>query len=288
MNPSDVWSSPFIFYSQRRGAICNHATLLCSLLLGFGLDAYCAVGTNIQGKTHMFVVTRRKTAAGDYEVTFWEPSSAERFATNGGHPYATIGALFSHSSFYANVQGSDNAVTCNFDLENEMLWKPLNPLKLRMVPRFPSPPLLWIPMNPRAVELELEKAMQRAVAEHRENAGLQTMWDSAVSFTFAQALCGYEEQRTSGAAMDSAMFHQCVKGKLGEGRTFKGVPLNVTHISEVKIMSTFRSSATGKEILDITGDDLKHSIRVKCFLFPEGVVSVWVMLAAHYRAGPAP
>ena len=40
----DSWQSWHSFLSKGRGDVEDHATLLCSLLLGFGLDAYVCIG----------------------------------------------------------------------------------------------------------------------------------------------------------------------------------------------------------------------------------------------------
>lgn len=53
----------------------DHATLLCSLLLGFGLDAYVCVGTKAKGMPHCWVLTRGT----DGTITFWESLTAHRF-----------------------------------------------------------------------------------------------------------------------------------------------------------------------------------------------------------------
>ena len=52
----------------------NHATLLCSLLLGFGLDAYVIVGTKAKGIPHAWVMT----LGTDGLVTFWESLTGHR------------------------------------------------------------------------------------------------------------------------------------------------------------------------------------------------------------------
>ena len=288
----DVWPSPLNFLAQRKGEICNHATLLCSLLLGFGLDAYCVVGTTTQGKTHMFVCTRRRLSTSassnttDYEVTFWEPSTGVRTLQNGPHFYLTAGCCFNHNTFYANIQASENAVTTSFDLNCEESWKQLNPLKLRMVPKFPNPPLLWIPMDARKIEIDIEAAVRKILSEQREGEGLRTSFDDSLSFAIAQALAAYEEQRVTGVAPELSLFHQCVKGKIGDGKTFKGVPLNTSHISARKILASFNGTPSGRELTTIVGEDLKFAIRAKVIVYPESVVSVWVMLAAYYRATP--
>jgi centrosomal protein CEP76 len=286
----DVWPSPLTFLSQRRGEVCNHATLLCSLLLGFGLDAYCVVGTTTQGKTHMFVATRRRVggpAEHDYEVVFWEPSTGIRAAqASGQHSYLTIGSCFNHTSFFANVQASDNAVTALFDFGNEEQWKQLDALKLRMVPKFPNPPLLWIPIDARRVELDIEGQLRTALSQQREAEGLRTAFDDSLAFALSQSLTAYEAQRVTGIVSndDLAMFQQCVKGKIGDGKTFRGLPLNTSHISARKILASFNGTPSGRELLTVVGEDLRFAVRVKVTVYPESVVSVWVMLAAYYRA----
>lgn len=285
-----VWASPFAFLSQKHGEACNHATLLCSLLLGFGLDAYCVVGTEgSDAASHMWVMTRRRVAGHDYEVLYWEPTTGERFAVNGAHQYQTVGCAFNHMSFYANTQDNDSAVTTYFNFDDEAHWSPLNALKLRMVPKFPNPSLLFIPMNTRLMETELEASLKRLIAERRDTLGLPTRWDESLAAVSAQALTGYEEQRTKGpdaATVDFGTFHACVKGVIGDGMTFKGFPINVGHIGETRIVSLLQAAAAGREVLQLNADDVRHAIRVRIFAFPEGLVSVWVMFAARYRPLP--
>jgi len=50
---------------------------LCNLLLGFGLDAYVAVGISINGP-HVWVITRNKLENKKYKVTYWESLTGQR------------------------------------------------------------------------------------------------------------------------------------------------------------------------------------------------------------------
>ncbi len=52
----------------------DHAVLLCSLLLGFGLNAFVCVGTKAKGAAHSWVMT----LAPDGLVTFWESLTGHR------------------------------------------------------------------------------------------------------------------------------------------------------------------------------------------------------------------
>lgn len=53
----------------------DHAALLCSLLLGFGLDAYVCIGTKVKGQPHCWVMTIDT----DGLVTFWESLNGSRY-----------------------------------------------------------------------------------------------------------------------------------------------------------------------------------------------------------------
>ncbi|CCD12385.1 unnamed protein product, partial [Trypanosoma congolense IL3000] len=214
------WTSMLAFLSQRRGDVCNHATLLCSLLLGFGLDAYCATGSDRKGKTVMFVLTRKRVGFGVFEVTLWDPASGNRYLLTDPHPFETVGCLFTHQSFYANVQQSDFIVTASFDIDNEESWKPMNPLKLRMIPKSPNPTLLWIPCDCKRIEDELQRSLMCEITSYRDTRGIVTNFDDRLSYVLSQALHAYENHRRYGTPEDLSIFEACVKGTIGEGKTF--------------------------------------------------------------------
>lgn len=66
------------------GDVADHAILLCSLLLGFNLDAYVVVGTAIdsvgQEMYYCWVMTRGATESGRPRVVFWESETGRRCA----------------------------------------------------------------------------------------------------------------------------------------------------------------------------------------------------------------
>ena len=97
----DVWTTPHTLLAQKKGVslyllvknseyskcACNdvhplspvqscedHCVLLCSLLLGFGLDAYICVGSKVKGVGHTWVMT----LSYDGSVTFWESITGQR------------------------------------------------------------------------------------------------------------------------------------------------------------------------------------------------------------------
>ena len=44
----NIWNRFHTFLVQKYGDVEDHCNLLCSLLLGFGLDAYVCIGTNLK------------------------------------------------------------------------------------------------------------------------------------------------------------------------------------------------------------------------------------------------
>ena len=79
------------FYLDHVSAVCmstyiflfpkdceDHAALLCSLLLGFGLNAYVCIGTKAKGAAHSWVMT----ISPEGEVIFWESLTAHRYCPN--------------------------------------------------------------------------------------------------------------------------------------------------------------------------------------------------------------
>ena len=59
----------------------DHSVLLCSLLLGFGLDAYVCVGTKSRDASHTWVIT----ISTDGCTTFWESLTGDRWWQNCKH-----------------------------------------------------------------------------------------------------------------------------------------------------------------------------------------------------------
>ena len=60
--------------SKGHGDMEDHATLLCSLLLGFGLDAYVVVGKNLDGP-YVWCLTKVAPNA----VELWDSVTGQRY-----------------------------------------------------------------------------------------------------------------------------------------------------------------------------------------------------------------
>ncbi|XP_071531062.1 centrosomal protein of 76 kDa-like isoform X4 [Panulirus ornatus] len=82
----------------------SKCSVLCSILLGFGLDAWVCVGTRHSGNPHVWVMTRGPYSA----ITFWETLTGSRYIHRVGqkaaHDYGTIASIFNNYIFFANCQ----------------------------------------------------------------------------------------------------------------------------------------------------------------------------------------
>lgn len=101
--------------------------MLCNLLIGFGIDAYVAIGTNSEG-SHAWVLTRRQ-AGGKAKVDFWESLTGTKMDSDDPRVhrfYRTIGSVFNHKSFMGNIQADDRVVNTSWDFEDEYMWKQMS------------------------------------------------------------------------------------------------------------------------------------------------------------------
>ena len=120
---ADVWHTSHATLATAGGETEEHALLLCSLLLCFGLDAYVCIGTDGRGP-HVWVMSLAKAAI-DGAATFWESLSGEQFDAHaaGGHPYLTLACAFSHDAFYANIQPSTDLGATSLRVHDPSLWE---------------------------------------------------------------------------------------------------------------------------------------------------------------------
>ena len=72
------WNTFHTFLAKGSGDVEDHCSLLCSLLLGFGLEAYVVMGT-ANDEPHTWVLTCVKRSASDFpKIEFWETLTGER------------------------------------------------------------------------------------------------------------------------------------------------------------------------------------------------------------------
>jgi centrosomal protein CEP76 len=300
-----VWSSAHSFLARGAGDASDHANLLCSLLLGFGLDAYVAIGADEAGTATSWVCTLDRDSPG-CGATFWSPLNGRRApavdgaSSRGAAGYGKLFALYSHCAFYGNIQPDDSVgASLSFDVANESAWKPVEP---RRISALTADPVLSIvpravrsaPHSVADVEAILEKQLRDEIAEHRKTAassnehggsggGLSIKWHEDLEAAIAPALYSYETERVHGIAPGNDDFQMAVRHTVPSGCTFRGFPVAFNHTDAKKIFSTLLEHKVAREILVTRGEIVAHGLRVRVALYPEGVMAVWLILACYFK-----
>ncbi|KAK7147789.1 hypothetical protein R3I94_010349 [Phoxinus phoxinus] len=297
----EQWCSMLAFLCRNKGECEDHATLLCSLLLGFGLDAYVCVGTKAKNIPHTWVMT----CGTDGSITFWESFTAHRYLhrpidpdappmvpqPKPTHPYRTLGCVFNHKTFLANCQPSDAVELCVFDFTDGSRWKAMSEEAVRSVcapgstsSLPPTPPLCSPSVVPNEASNQLELEMRYLLAEHRKDLGLATVWDDHLSYLLSAALSAYELERCTGVSCGNEEFQDAVRRAVPDGHTFKGFPIHFLHRNARRAFATCLRSPFCEEIVCCRGDHVRLAVRVRVFAYPESACAVWIMFACKYRS----
>lgn len=301
---ADVWRTTHSTLATRSGETEEHALLLCSLLLGFGLDAYVCIGTDGRGP-HVWVMTRSGSGSGSSGAAcaFWESLSGQTYELGGsshggglsggggGHPYLSLACVFSHETYYANTQPScalDHAFS--FDLTDTAAWKAMECGILRTVTAMPQSPLAPSPLaDHAALAVASEAALRTLVDQHRASLRLDTpgvQWDPTLGHTLSPALYSYESERIIGTPSGQRLFSDAIRRLVPKGHTFKGLPMHFTTYDAKAIFTAWLASDVAAGILQMRTYKAAMAVRVRVFPLPDGVVSVWTMLAMAYRPEP--
>lgn len=142
--------------------------------------------------------------------------------------------------------------------------------------------------------------MLQVIVEHRKAA--ITKWNHKLEDALAPALYAYETERVSGPAAVSANeeFQQAVKNlvrnpkrqlldiwmmiatllQVPPGQVFQGFPIAFTQYDPKRILTAMLKQTVARQLLQLS--IAVHALRVRVVQYPEGVSTVWVLLAAHY------
>ncbi|XP_060469176.2 centrosomal protein of 76 kDa isoform X4 [Panthera onca] len=279
----------------------DHANLLCSLLLGYGLEAFVCVGTKAKGIPHAWVMT----CGTDGTVTFWESLTGHRYIHKPVnpdespvaeqpkplYPYRTIGCVFNHQMFLGNCQPSDSVEICVFDLNDESKWKPMSEEAVKSVcapgattSLPPFPPLCASTIDASVTSNEIEMQLRLLVSEHRKDLGLTTVWEDQLSYLLSPALASYEFERTTSISAGNEEFQDAIRRAVPDGHTFKGFPIHFVYRNARRAFATCLRSPFCEEIICCRGDQVRLAVRVRVFTYPESACAVWIMFACKYRS----
>ena len=302
---SECWQSLFCTLAQNKGDVADHANLLCSLFIGFGLNAYVCCGTKSKQQPHAWVVV----IGANNVVTFYESLTGHKFIHNHPHvvtsskelrndggggplnPYVTLGCVYNNREFYANIQPSDKLSGCTFDLLNETKWKSMDRQVLDSVcgpdanPFWRNLPTLQGPsINTEIIAETLEQDLMGLIADYRSSLSLDTIFDAGLAYILQPALATYELERTVGVSVGSDEFQNAIRQYIPDGETFKGCPMQLESANAKRAFTMCMASQSCEEIVKCRGDSVRLAVRIKVVAFPENALSIWLMLACKYKS----
>lgn len=282
----EIWHSMHSFLAMRKGDVEDHVTLLCSLLLGFGLDAYIASGIAINGP-HLWVITRNKIDSKNYDVVFWESLTGQRVKVDDPKVYRfykRIHCVFNDTNFYASIQNDESVFNTVYAFEEETLWKSIPKDKIAALPKYSITPILeTIEVNKYQIENDIESIIKKRIVNYRKSLEMKSVFDEKLSHLITPALVNYEMERISNITYGNEEFKASVKNYVPEGYTFKAYPFQVNELDTEKIFAMIMTSEIGKDILNTRGDNVTFAVRCKVYPYPQNIYSVWMMIATKYR-----
>lgn len=211
------------FLSFGQGTVIDHCNLLCSLLLGFGLNAYICTGYSIQGE-HCWVMTLGK------ENIVWESLNGFKFPIDSekGKFYKIINTVYNDTSFFANIQMNEMVGALTFDLHNESKWKPIPSKKIEVLFPFNHQISLLHPsINAYSLEQEIEEKLVEEITGYRKEYKMETKMDDKLKSILSTALANYEYERITEQTFGETEFQEAVRKYIPEKHTFKAFPIQL-------------------------------------------------------------
>ena len=336
----NIWQSPHAFMSCLQGDVEDHAILLCCLLLGWGMDAWVAMGTisappsskeNVDGsnsnsstRPHMWVVTFDTLSEG--KIICWEALTGQQYDLeidlkrrgkfvnlvnaldkSKSHPFLQVHALFRSDTFLLNVQKSptlnvvDGSVLvggASFSIKDSSNWLSFSIRENQKMLRHPGSVIHMMSTSidssvARKLEVDLETNIKNILTQWRAERGLQTHFDNQLGLVLQSALSAYELDRTLGVTVGHVDFQCAVKRYVFPGECFKAYPTCFSHANPNTIYAALRQAAAAREVMmaqsSVTSRSAatervatRHAVRAKIFAYPEGTMSVWVIVAACF------
>ena len=308
----ETWRCALALLSRMQGDAEDHAILLCGMLLGWGLNAWVALGTidssagsSAHGDTraHCWVVTLDASSDRAHpRVTCWETLTGLQYELPMGnapsstsetkHHFAEIHVLFRHDRYALNIQKTARLPkadqerrgvrTTSFDLSDPSAWLPL-PCQDIGALRHPGANValsMGPPMDLSALEMTLEDTLKDRIADWRLENSLASIFDGDLGLILQPALAAYELDRAVGVTFGNADFQAAIKRYVQRGECFRGYPTCFSHADATSIMQSLRRTSASADVALAQGRNVRLAVRVKLFPYPEGVLACWVMLAA--------
>lgn len=292
------WHTLPMIWAKRRSTIEEKTLLLCSVLLGYSMDAWCCLGSDCVGSAHAWVIVRdAEDASTNTDVTCWDVRSGARTRVDDVQfltAYSSVDVVFNHRRLL--VCHAQAAAHVAFDFSDPRCWLqvPLDDealAALRLYPERHRPPFsdlrlqAWtLPADPGIMEEAIERRLAEAVRRHRQAAGFATAFDEHLSQLLRVALVNCEQERVGGdgAAAHGALFESLVRRVCGHDEVFRAVPVQFNHLRVSLYWPALIDRVAVREVLASRAHSAL-ALHVRILPYPEGAVAIWVILAVRGR-----
>ncbi|KAJ9445955.1 hypothetical protein DIPPA_14898 [Diplonema papillatum] len=268
------------------------------------------------------VVTPPAEASPAFRVTLWDPPTGSRAVLSDHHPQARllyIHSVVNHANTYTNSRGDLPLTSTVYAFEDGVFWhplplppkpaaSPLQPVCLRApgisgldgacelpeffhylpVSMFPVAPPFVSPAH--AVEVWLEEQLVMAVAEHRERCGLPgaVVRCGEVYALLSQCLWQYEHEKMVGQPDEAAalLFRAACAHTVPRKHSLRACPVHFATCHPAAITNHFLTHKHTLDVIQTSELRITLTVRTRVTLYPEGLVSVWVVIAAQTSRAP--
>lgn len=235
--------------------------ILVSLLRGFGIRAFVVVA-----RPRCFAVS---LSSG----TIYYDVQNGKFSTQLLKNIETILYIYDEKILFANL---DPTAEIDWDIDNPLRWKPL------------SAPDEYVPSLPASIscdcaeyfEDKLEASVKNIIEAHRQSVGLKTRWNNDLKHLMMPILDSYEHEKLSGSSLGvQSMASQAIQKVLKRYHAIRAAPASVNSANPSMLFKALTRARSGLEIMGSRDDDASFILLIKCYKYPSGVVSTWILLA---------
>lgn len=289
---------PHVVLAAGSATPAERPLLLCSLLLGFGMDAWVCVGTAaaVGGAQQsvlggLWVVTRRHGAC---SASLWDPCTGRRYDTPEGcclHESAAVTCLFNHNAIYSSTTPGGAVLTGllrdgGLDLNNHAAWHGLHVTPAMLPP--PQPTCTPPPPSAAAGHMQLERQVEWVVKEllsqrltGAANGPRAVAWDDSLAQKLALVLVGHEEEALTGAAaLCLEDFNHVIQRCVPKGYVFRGLPLHFNHLCPTRLARRLLEDTQAYGILAGHRAVSAVALKLRVKEYGKHVRSVWIMLGS--------
>jgi coiled-coil and C2 domain-containing protein 2A len=302
---TEVWCTSKEFLELRAGDWEEHALLLLNYMLyldrsNSAFEHFLVLGNAIpEGET--VYVMRRKTGAikaggEDFDdIMLYDASSGKSYsASDSSMPLLSIGMLINEDNLWANIQDHEQPHLMLFDLQNKKQWRPFFDEKFTKpdLSTCQQEDLAYSPINfeqAERMESEITETLQQDLRQCREDefgkhgglskrGGVYTRFDQSV----AKAMKGTLEYLEKCSRGEEDYVEETYRQTLQSVKGLQGLASKNVHGFPVNTMFTDFKSLTEKvratNIHLTEADDVRFSLSVRVFPYPQEVYSIWVFL----------